>query len=200
VSKFKQYWHYCWEKKLPKWLLGIPLGGLLLFVLGAGTLGGFQYTLSVTNTQEFCLSCHEMNDNLYEDLKLSVHYSNASGVQATCIDCHVPKEFLPKMHRKMRATLELYHSVVGTIDTPEKFEAHRWAMAQSVWQEMRDNDSRECRSCHSMERMNKEAQSKMAARKHDPEKLAASGKTCIDCHKGVAHKLPTPPTEAKEPK
>lgn len=38
----------------------------------------------------------------------SVHYNNRRGVRATCPDCHVPHEFVPKMIRKLKASKELY--------------------------------------------------------------------------------------------
>jgi cytochrome c-type protein NapC len=102
----------------------------------------------------------------------------------------VPKEWLYKMVRKVRATNELYHKALGTIDTKEKFEANRLELAQHVWDAMKATDSRECRNCHALISMDLEKQSKSARKKHDPERLKASGKTCIDCHKGIAHELP----------
>ncbi len=38
--------------------------------------------------------------------------------------------------------------------------------------------------------MNLEAQDRYARRKHSPEYLEKTGRTCIDCHEGIAHKLP----------
>jgi len=74
------------------------------------------------------------------------------------------------------------------IDTPEKFEAHRAEMAQSVWATMKANDSLECRNCHAVEHMDFKLQDPKAA-----DLMQAGferGDTCIDCHKGIAHKLP----------
>ena len=167
-------------------------GALLLLILGAILMSVFNYGLEATNTTEFCTSCHTMKTNLKE-LKQTVHYSNASGVHAGCADCHVPKAFIPKMQAKIMAAKDIYHEIIGTIDTPEKYEKHRWDMASRVWAKMKASDSRECRSCHSFERMNLEEQGKSASRKHHsaPQK----GKTCIDCHKGIAHEEPDEPEE-----
>ena len=53
---------------------------------------------------------------------------------------------------------------------------------------MKESDSIGCRNCHSFTAMNLVEQDKNAQNKHaDAE---AAGKTCIDCHKGVVHKLP----------
>lgn len=167
-------------------------GMILLVALGAILMSLFNYGLQATNTTEFCTSCHTMETNLTE-LKETVHYSNASGVHAGCADCHVPKAFFPKMKAKILAAKDVYHEIIGTIDTPEKYEAHRWDMATRVWAKMKATDSRECRSCHSFDRMDLSEQDKMARKRHD--KAEEQGKTCIDCHKGIAHEEPDEPDE-----
>lgn len=140
------------------------------------------------NTEEFCISCHEMRNTVYQEYMDSVHYNNRSGVRATCPDCHVPHEFVPKMIRKLKASKELYGKIFGVIDTPQKFEAHRLTMAQNEWRRMKDNNSQECRNCHNFEYMDTTAQKSVAAKMHD--RAVKDGQTCIDCHKGIAHKLP----------
>lgn len=91
---------------------------------------------------------HEMRDNVYEEYVQTVHYNNRTGVRATCPDCHVPKEWIYKVKRKIQATNELYHKALGSIDTREKFEAKRLELARHVWDAMKETDSRECRNCH----------------------------------------------------
>lgn len=157
--------------------------GVVIGVLG---WGGFNWGLEMTNTEEFCISCHEMESTVYQELKETIHYSNPSGVRATCPDCHVPKPWIHKIIRKIQASSELYHHFMGTLDTPEKFEAHRRGMAESVWRVMKETDSRECRNCHSADSMNLMAQSQRARTRH--EQAPENGETCIDCHKGIAHK------------
>lgn len=166
------------------------LGTLLIigFVLGVVFWGGFHTYIEYTNTVEFCISCHEMRDTVYVEYKESSHYSNASGVRASCADCHVPREWGPKMVRKIRATNELYHKLIGSIDTREKFEVKRLRLAENVWKTMESNHSRECRNCHSYEAMDFHEQTRRGAEKM--ETAMDKGKTCIECHKGVAHKLP----------
>ena len=85
-------------------------------------------------------------------------------------------------------TNELYHKVKGTIDTREKFLAHRKELAKHVWAVMKKTDSRECRNCHNFEYMDFGEQGRRAVKQHS-EGLD-QGKTCIDCHKGIAHELP----------
>lgn len=165
------------------------LAGLLLAGGFAGVIfwGGFNTFMEYTNRLEFCTSCHSMSKP-FEEYKQSVHYSNASGVRAICSDCHVPKEWVPKVIRKIKATGELWYHVTGKINTEEKFEEHRKAMAEHVWSTMKANDSHECRNCHSYSAMNFHKQTPRAREKM--EEALKKGETCIDCHKGIAHKLP----------
>lgn len=170
---------------------------ILILALGAGLMSLFNFGLQATNTTEFCTSCHTMQTNLTE-LKDSVHWSSASGVHAGCADCHVPKAFIPKMKAKIYAAKDVYHEIIGTIDTPEKYEKHRWDMASRVWAKMKATDSRECRSCHSFDHMDFSEQDKSARKRH--EKAEEQGKTCIDCHKGIAHEEPEEPEEDEDEK
>jgi cytochrome c-type protein NapC len=150
--------------------------------------GGFNTAMEATNTLEFCVSCHEMRDTVYQEYKKTIHYSNRTGVRAICSDCHVPKDWVHKMARKIQASGEVYGKIMGTIDTPEKFEAKRLELAEHEWARMKGSDSRECRNCHSFEGMNSEVQKPRARKQHE---LAQRDKeTCIDCHKGIAHQKP----------
>ena len=158
------------------------------FVGGIVFWGGFNTAIEATNTLEFCISCHEMRDTVYEEYKQTIHYSNRTGVRAVCSDCHVPKDWAHKMARKVKASGEIWGKLAGTIDTPEKFEAKRLELATHEWDRMKKSDSRECRNCHSFDGMDTEKQKNRASKMH---KIAQSdNKTCIDCHKGIAHKKP----------
>ena len=182
-------WRKLWRRPKAWFWFGIPLGGFLMFGAGIIFWGGFHTAMEATNTLAFCTSCHEMAP-VYEEYKQSVHYKNASGVRAICSDCHVPRPWAYKVVRKIKATNELWHKMLGTIDTPEKFEAKRLEMAQHVWEDMRSTNSRECRNCHSLETMDLELQDRQAQRRHTLERMQEKGETCIDCHEGIAHKLP----------
>ena len=150
--------------------------------------GGFNTFMETTNTLVFCISCHEMRSTVYEEYKQSLHFANASGVRAICSGCHVPKDWIHKFARKVQATGEICHHLVGSIDTQEKFEAKRPELAARVWATMKATDSRECRNCHSFENMAFHKQTSRAAEKM--QEAMKKGETSIDCHKGIAHKLP----------
>jgi cytochrome c-type protein NapC len=195
----KSLWTWLWERPARRWLLGIPVGAFLALGVGAAGWVTFEAALHLSNTEAFCTSCHEMKDNVYAEYKGTIHDTNRTGVRATCPDCHVPKAFHHKMARKIQASMnELPNHFLGKIDTPAKFAAHRKEMAENVWASMRKTDSRECRNCHTMDHMNLEVQDKSAQRKHKAA-LEKKDKTCIDCHQGIAHKLPDETADAGEP-
>ncbi|MBO9512478.1 MAG: cytochrome c3 family protein [Variovorax sp.] len=172
----------------------LTLGG---FVAGVIFWGAFNTALELTNTEAFCTGCHEMRDNVYPELQATIHYTNRSGVRARCPDCHVPHRWTSKIARKMQASKEVWGKIFGTINTREKFLEHRLVLAQHEWERMKANDSLECRNCHDYQSMDFTRQSQRAQAMHST--LLASGeKTCIDCHKGIAHHLPDV-AQAKEP-
>jgi cytochrome c-type protein NapC len=163
-------------------------GIVIVFAAGIIFWGGFNWAVEATNTERFCLSCHEMENFVYQEYRNTIHYQNRTGVRAVCSDCHVPDEWGPKMVRKVQASRELYGKIVGSINTPEKFAANRLRLAEREWKRMKANDSRECRNCHSFEYFDYTAQGRRSNNAHQTG--LAEGKTCIDCHKGIAHSLP----------
>lgn len=196
VSSGCQFFTFGWAMfaSLKRWFFepSNRFGGGVILVVGmvAGVIfwGGFNTFVEYTNTLEFCVSCHEMRDTVYPEYQESKHYANASGVRVVCADCHVPRSWGAKIARKIRASNELYHKLIGTIDTREKFEAKRLQLAENVWRSMEASDSRECRNCHSFDAMNFHDQSRRGGKKM--KDAMEKGQTCIECHKGVAHKLP----------
>ena len=158
------------------------------FVSGIIFWGGFNTALEATNTLEFCVYCHEMRDTVYKEYQQTVHFQNRSGVRAACPDCHVPRDWTHKVARKMRATFELWGKLTGVVDTPEKFEANRMRLATDEWDRMKKAGSRECLNCHNFATMDPARMKAAAVRNH--QQGQQEGKTCIDCHKGIAHHLP----------
>lgn len=159
------------------------------FVMGILFWGAFNTAMELTNTEAFCTGCHEMRENVYVELKPTIHYTNRSGVRAVCSDCHVPHGWTSKIARKMQASKEVWGKIFGTINTREKFLEKRLELAQHEWARLEANDSLECRNCHSAESMDITRQSARAADMHE-RFLFTGEKTCINCHKGIAHELP----------
>lgn len=183
-GRIRRLWDWFWSP-----LAALSVGFTLLAGFLAGILfwGGFHWTMELTNTEEFCTSCHTMEVNLGE-YRETIHYNNHSGVRAICSDCHVPHEWNHKIKAKIMAVKDVYHELAGTISTPEKYEAHRLSMASAVWKKMKASDSRECRNCHNFDYMDFTLQETRAASEH--QRAIDTGMTCIDCHQGIAHRLP----------
>ncbi|MBL8360310.1 MAG: NapC/NirT family cytochrome c [Rubrivivax sp.] len=176
-------------RRFTVWAWGLATSALgVAFVLGILFWGGFHTALEWTNREAFCISCHEMQENVYVEYRNTIHYQNRTGVRATSPDCHVPREWGPKIVRKIQASNEVLHKILGSIDTPEKFNAKRAVLAQHEWERMKRNDSQECRNCHNFGYMDYAEQNRRAAGTH--QTAFNQGLTCIDCHKGIAHTLP----------
>ena len=173
----------------PAGTLGIGFLTLGGFVGGVVFWGAFNTALEVTNTERFCTSCHEMRNNVFEEMSRTIHFSNRSGVRASCPDCHVPHEWTDKIARKMQASKEVWGKIFGTISTRQKFLDKRLELAQHEWARLKANDSLECRNCHSAVAMDLSRQAPRAADIHTQYLLSGQA-TCIDCHKGIAHELP----------
>jgi cytochrome c-type protein NapC len=179
---------FSWLKRPPQCSMQrmIIVGSLAGIIIWGALNTGMEYT----NRTEFCLSCHTMQTP-YEELKKSAHYTNRTGTSVGCADCHVasskdPLDYARKLSQKVFASKDVIGEILGTIDTPEKFEAHRLTMAKRVWAAMKKADSKECRNCHKFDKMDTTKQKDRSVVKH--EGAIEDGMTCIDCHKGIAHK------------
>ena len=169
---------------------GVPASSVIILLvvgLAVGAFGmlAFDYTMEATSTEEFCTSCHEMASGPFVMLKDTTHFRNESGVRPTCSDCHVPEKGWPKMWRKIQASREVWSALTGKINTPEKYLAHAPVMKAREVARLQANDSAECRNCHDVNAMDLDQQSRMAKRSHG--RMEEQGKTCIDCHEGIAH-------------
>ena len=171
-----------WERKR---ILSVSV--IAAFVLGILFVAVFNIVLDYTSTEGFCISCHEMAENTYREYQDSAHFTNRSGVRAVCVDCHLPKSFFPKIFHKFKAVGDIWHSMLGTIDTSEKFEERRLTLAQREWKRLKKNGSRECLDCHDPNSFDYSAQRSRAVDRHEE---ISKGQTCIDCHKGIVHQLP----------
>jgi cytochrome c-type protein NapC len=182
---------FSFTKKRVFALSGVALVGVAVALMfsGAAALTGFGAAIAGSNTLAFCTSCHEMHDNNYAEYKDTIHAKNAAGVKAICSDCHVPHDTIGLVVHKVGALQDLFYHFEGTIDTHQKFVDHRLAMAKKVWIHMKETDSRECRNCHDQAAMAKDMQGRTAQKQHQ-QLFNGSGATCIDCHYGIAHKLP----------
>ena len=170
----------------------LPIIVLLLIgiFVGAGLLLATDSVVEFTGTDEFCISCHELQI-AYDEYTETAHFANRSGVRAGCSDCHVPHDYPDKLFVKAARLWDVVDHLRGTIDTREKYDARRLEMARAVWARMEANDSAECRSCHTLSNMAKPSQNSHAAKAHS--RAARADITCVSCHRGTAHVAPREP-------
>jgi nitrate/TMAO reductase-like tetraheme cytochrome c subunit len=159
--------------------------------IAAGLVGtvGTQVMVAVTGTDAFCGgACHSMQW-VAQEHRESVHGVNGAGVHAACHDCHIPKNYPHVLwYKAVAGAKDVFGEMRGVISTEEKFKSERPRMAQSVWAEFKANDSANCRTCH---QLTPEVVARQKASARPMHQQVLEGKaTCIDCHKGVAHKLP----------
>ncbi|HET9700345.1 MAG TPA: NapC/NirT family cytochrome c [Burkholderiales bacterium] len=156
-------------------------------VVGAAMVIGTQVMVSATGTNEFCgTACHEMQTALKE-LEESSHGRNKIGVTASCHDCHIPHNYPANLiHKAYAGAKDVYHHLLGTLNTPEKYEKNRARMAKAELERLKSRDSAECRHCHDAVKMDLAKQTKYAAKSH--KEAAEKKETCVECHTGVAHK------------
>ena len=167
----------------------LTVGG---FIAGIILLGRLQHRAGADQHRDLLHSAATRCENnvFARELKTTIHYSQPLGrARRPAPDCHVPHEWTDKIARKMQASKEVWGKLFGTINTPEKFQAKRLEMAEREWTRFKANNSLECRNCHSEKSMDFTRQSPRAAEAHE-RFLVSNEKTCIDCHKGIAHHLP----------
>ena len=192
----KGWWARLWARPNSKWLLGIPLGGFVAVAVGAAGLGTMNYTLHLSSETEVCYACHSHEKFIKPEYEASSHFQNQAGVQAACKDCHLPDmetDWFEYFTTKIIVTKDVIPELMGKLSTREKFEAFRPHGAEKVWRQFKANDSKFCRNCHSIDNMDLEAQDRFASRRHSTAEKR--GKTCVDCHYGIVHKLPENATD-----
>jgi nitrate/TMAO reductase-like tetraheme cytochrome c subunit len=166
---------------------------LTLLVIGAivGFIGtaGTQVMVDLTGSNAFCGgACHSMQW-VAKEYAESVHGATRTGVHASCHDCHIPKNYPELLWYKAKAgTKDIIGELRGVIATQEAFEKERPHMAQVVWDEFKANGSRNCRNCHEFTAATLAKQKEFARPMH--QQVIEGKASCIDCHKGVAHKAP----------
>lgn len=147
----------------------------------------FNTSFASKYTQEFCTNCHIDEEKTPQGLKQTIHHARHGDVPADCLDCHVINPLAHKISHEVLASNEFLYKLIGTIDNVEQLEKKRLRLSKKIWMKMKENDSENCRVCHTVESMSPEFQKPKAQEQH----LSAftSGATCIDCHKGIAHNI-----------
>ncbi|GMQ87393.1 MAG: hypothetical protein BMS9Abin08_0594 [Gammaproteobacteria bacterium] len=160
-------------------VIGVVLGVLL-------TLGAEQFD-RLTTTEAFCAdTCHSMQAYMAEDpvYRNSTHRTTASGIQAGCADCHVPKGLVPATWSHITdGTRDLLAELTRDYSSREAWEERRPSLAYGVRDKLLASDSATCRSCH--QRAALKPVRERGQRQH--ELADRNGVSCIGCHFDLVH-------------
>jgi nitrate/TMAO reductase-like tetraheme cytochrome c subunit len=179
-------WHRLTTPSARWSVLALVIVGL---VIGAGAVIATHVIVVATGTNEFCsTACHSMQW-VAREYRESGHYINRTGVQAGCHDCHIPHQYPQLLWYKAKAGIhDAIGEIRGVISTDEEFNKERARMAELVWAEYKENNSANCRTCHAFTADVMKKQKDFAQPMH--QQFLAGAATCVDCHKGIAHKAP----------
>lgn len=172
----------------------------VLFALVAGGLGGVVFMFFLlefdhyTSSNEFCTTCHSMTYAEVE-YRQSVHYDSASGVRASCGDCHVSEGIIMATYDHAIGTKDLIKQLFGAdYDDPVVNLLHLPDAAFAAREWFRKRDSATCMRCHTLEAIQGTRANTAAIHQEETD-----GKTCIDCHMNLVHrKVPSEQTFKRE--
>ncbi|SDW02660.1 NapC/NirT family cytochrome c [Thiocapsa roseopersicina] len=172
----------------------------VLIALVVGGVGGVLFMTFLlefdhyTSSNAFCTTCHSMTyaDETYRQ---TVHYDSASGVRASCGDCHVSEGVFAATWDHAVGSKDLFKQlfgpdyddpVINALHLPEAaFAARKWFQAR---------DSATCMRCHTLEAIQGKRADTAAIHREETD-----GKSCIDCHYNLVHrKVPDESTFKRE--
>ncbi|CRI63532.1 NapC-like tetraheme cytochrome c [Thiocapsa sp. KS1] len=172
----------------------------VLIALVVGGVGGVLFMAFLiefdhyTSSNAFCTTCHSMTyaDETYRQ---TVHYDSASGVRASCGDCHVSEGVFAATWDHAVGSKDLFKQlfgpdyddpVINALHLPEAaFAARKWFKAR---------DSATCMRCHTLEAIQGKRADTAAIHREETD-----GKSCIDCHYNLVHrKVPDESTFKRE--
>ena len=160
-------------------------------ILGAiGIIGSIEAN-RLTSGDEFCTSCHTMADVAADSrFRQSSHQHNSVGILASCSDCHIPRTnwFVETYTHLKKGFRDVIAERTGNFSNPVVWNARRVELADYARDEMRQNDSVTCRSCHQVRAIRPASKSGQAVH----AALGQGTTTCIDCHANLVHAPPTP--------
>jgi nitrate/TMAO reductase-like tetraheme cytochrome c subunit len=166
-------------------------------IAGAGAIIASTFVNRFTSTEAFCTSCHSMANVAADPHYLSsAHRNNATGVLASCADCHVPSNnwLVETYSHAVDGIRDGFAEYTTNVGDPAAWSARLPVLAQRVREEMQRENSVTCRKCHDPARIHPAS----AAGQSAHAMLAQGNITCITCHADVAH-APLPASKAVNP-
>jgi len=163
--------------------------GFLFVIIGFIILD--TIALPLTSSNEFCISCHSMED-AHNSWKESAHYSNETGMRADCVSCHLPPTKNYTSHVIAKGCAGIRDACVQLLGEYD---------AEKARQHAKDNLPNEnCMSCHN-NLLERPVSNTSVAAVHEQaviKKAKKTGYTCVTCHTLHEEKVVEPAKEAGE--
>jgi nitrate/TMAO reductase-like tetraheme cytochrome c subunit len=160
----------------------------VLFALLLGGLAGIGFMVFLTefdhfsSTEAFCTTCHSM-ELVAEPYRKSPHYRPASGVRASCGDCHVSEGVFAATWDHFIGGKDLFNQLFGpNYDDPAINMLHMPEAAFSTREWFKKRNSATCKRCHVKEAIFGSRPDTVAIHTED-----AKDKSCIECHYNLVH-------------
>jgi len=160
-------------------LIAVIIGGVsgIVFILFLIEFDHF------TSSETFCTGCHSM-ELAAEPYRESSHYKPASGVRASCGDCHVSEGVIAATWDHFIGGKDLFSQVFGPdYDDPVVSALHLPEAAFAARDWFKKNGSATCLRCHVKDAI---VGNRPGTRQIHLED--AKDKTCIDCHINLVHR------------
>lgn len=149
---------------------------VIVFVIAGGiytfyNANGFSY---LSNDSKACNNCHIMNE-VYADYMSGPHSKEVDGKpRATCAECHLPHNFVPKWIAKAQSGLSHAYAFTFKLeDLPTNLSAT--PKSKQIIQQT-------CINCHFNFSEN------AINAKTIPQHSSSETLNCVSCHKDVGHK------------
>lgn len=152
---------------------------------------GPRWTTTSAAQDEQCLACHE--ENIAADWQNSLHMLD----NLTCVTCHDIHSAQDKvlMAKQQAQVCTVCHKVQKkgihgmakrAARNPPCTECHNPHDHESAQAKMLQNHSAGCSNCHDLVQLEDQALVSDKAKSYH-KGIARPGRTCIDCHEGIAH-------------
>ena len=150
---------------------------------------GTQVMVVATGTNEFCGgACHSMQWVAASTRPAATRSTGPACRRAATIATF--RTTTPRLlwYKAKAGIKDVIGEMRGVIDTEEKFKKERARMAEHVWAEYKANNPPIAGPATRSLVRSSAKQKDFVRPMH--EQFLAGQMTCIDCHKGIAHKLP----------
>ena len=170
-------------------LLPVFITRHVLIALIFGGVAGIVFILFLiefdhfTSSEAFCTGCHSM-ELAAEPYRESAHYKPASGVRASCGDCHVSEGVIAATWDHVIGGKDVFSQIFGPdYDDPVVTALHLPEATFAARDWFRNKGSATCMRCH--------VKDAIFGNRPDTQRIHledAKDKTCIDCHINLVHR------------